>query len=190
MRFYFDKREVEELLISAAVAAFVFSFRELLHADYYGALSVSLAVFLGFVLHESAHKITAIKYGNYARFVMWKEGLAIALLLAFVTLGKFVFLAPGAVMIGTLRGTLSSRENAVISAAGPMTNILIAAACYLLALFIPIQMLRLIVVINGYIAFFNLLPIPPLDGSKIIWYSIVVWIALMAVACFFAFFAF
>ncbi len=65
------------------------------------------------------------------------------------------------------------RDTALIALAGPVTNILIALLLSLVIKFInlPLQVsqpLFSIVVINLGLAFFNLIPVPPLDGSKII----------------------
>ena len=36
--------------------------------------------------------------------------------------------------------------------------------------------------LNAFLAFFNLLPIPPLDGSKIVTWKLPVYVVVMAVA--------
>ncbi len=69
------------------------------------------------------------------------------------------------------------KDIALVSLAGPLTNILLAViSALILKLFVFIPFLNNnilsaifgeIVVINLYLAIFNLLPIPPLDGSKI-----------------------
>jgi Zn-dependent protease len=65
------------------------------------------------------------------------------------------------------------RDIALTAAAGPITNILIAV---ILSLFIHLLALNLNlyraftygITINIFLAIFNLLPLPPLDGSKVI----------------------
>jgi len=66
---------------------------------------------------------------------------------------------------------------AMVAGAGPLTNIVIAIFFGLLLRFLlpvvslsqsMISALSLIVIINLLLAFFNLIPIPPLDGSKIL----------------------
>ncbi|MCD6434530.1 MAG: site-2 protease family protein, partial [Candidatus Diapherotrites archaeon] len=44
--------------------------------------------------------------------------------------------------------------------------------------------------INFFLAFFNLLPVPPLDGSKVIVWNKFVWLITIAVAGFASFFLF
>jgi Zn-dependent protease len=42
--------------------------------------------------------------------------------------------------------------------------------------------------INSWLAFFNLLPLPPLDGSKVIVWKWQVWLLLIGIASFLVFF--
>ncbi len=174
----FTKDELKDLALSTLALGFIFSLSSF-SLPYFIILTIVLA--LSFIPHELAHKMVAMRYGHYARYVMWKEGLFFALLLAIITGGNFIFAAPGAVMISKLRfGT--SRENAMISVAGPTTNLLVALTSYLIYQIHPLSLLYILMRINAFLAFFNLLPIPPLDGSKIIWYSIPLWAALISLA--------
>jgi Zn-dependent protease len=61
----------------------------------------------------------------------------------------------------------------LVAAAGPISNILLALATGLFSRIIPLSevgttIVGLIVIINISLAFFNLIPVPPLDGSKIV----------------------
>lgn len=63
--------------------------------------------------------------------------------------------------------------NLMVAIAGPSMNLLIAVILAMVARFLPIESIAFsiidaIVYINILLAFFNLLPIPPLDGSKIL----------------------
>jgi Zn-dependent protease len=175
----FTRGEIKELAISTIALGFIFSVSHL-SILYFLVLTSILA--LSFVPHELAHKFVAIRYGHHARYVMWKEGLIFALLLAIITGGNFIFAAPGAVMISRMSIYSNSRENAIISAAGPASNIIMAAIAYTLYQFYPIFIFSALTQINAFLAFFNLLPIPPLDGSKVIWYSIPLWAVMIVTA--------
>ena len=144
---------------------------------YFFILSI-LTVGPGFVFHELSHKFVAQRYGFWAEFRMWPQMLVLALI---TSLLGFIFAAPGATYIS---GTnISTDENGKISIAGPLMNILIAF------LFVPFLLFGqgfladlgfVGVLINLFLAAFNLLPFGPLDGAKVFKWSKIVWIAMFA----------
>lgn len=121
----FISREVRDILISMLVITLVFAYLfsgrnfQVLYSSVIIPVTF-IAVGMGFVLHELAHKFVAIRYGFWAEYRLWIEGLFLALISA--ALG-FVFAAPGAVYI---HGEYISKEqNGKISLAGPATNIIL-----------------------------------------------------------------
>lgn len=184
--------EFLHLFIAWISLAFFFSFRFLLAnlASFLIFFSISLiAVGSGFVLHELAHKYTAIRYGHWAEFRLSPQGLLLALVFTVATFGQFIFAAPGATVIipaGYLVGFgLSKKENGIISLAGPITNLILAAVFYSLSFLsqliqgsIAHWFLLLCIYgsfINVWLAAFNLIPIGVLDGRKIISWNPLVW---------------
>src|SRR5664280_2909259 len=96
----FTAREVRDIVISMLVIAVIFAY--LLsggNMNNFIALipALLIAVGLGFVLHELAHKFVAMRYGFYAEFRIWFEGLIFAVITAIII--KLAFVAPGAVYI-------------------------------------------------------------------------------------------
>lgn len=61
---------------------------------------------------------------------------------------------------------------AMVGAAGPLSNLIVAFICAILVRVLPVSnftfILSLVVFANILLAIFNLVPIPPLDGSKIL----------------------
>jgi Zn-dependent protease len=127
------------------------------------------------------HKIIAQRYGCWAEFRVWPQGLLLAVISAFV---GFLFAAPGAVYV---RGHLSKEQNGKVSAAGPLTNIAVASFLLPVIFLVPgitgeIRTLIIMVcILNVFIGGFNMIPFPPLDGSKIIKWNPVIWIGMLVV---------
>lgn len=64
------------------------------------------------------------------------------------------------------KGNMYVLKNLIISMAGPITNIIL----FIIALFLPIELMlkEKIIYLNAIIAIFNLIPMYPLDGSKVL----------------------
>lgn len=181
----FTAREIRDILISMSIIAVIFAYL-LSRGDVntFVALipALLLTVGLGFVLHELAHKFIAVRYGFYAEFRMWLEGLIFALITAFLV--HVVFIAPGAVYI---HGQHISREqNGKISIAGPLVNIALAILFLSLMPFVTLnptdiwgfEFANIVLfgfAINSILAAFNLLPISIFDGAKVIKWNPLLW---------------
>ncbi len=156
---------------------------------YYFLLAI-LTVGPGFVFHELSHKFVAQRYGFWAEFRMWPMGLLLALV---TSLLGFIFAAPGATYISGMNITKS--ENGKISLAGPLVNVVIAALFLPMALFghgFEAEIGGFGSYINIFLALFNLLPIGPLDGSKVFRWNFPVWLVMflaLAVSFYYLFFA-
>jgi Zn-dependent protease len=169
--------------IGIAVAVLTLAFAIAIDSNpfWVGLLLAALAVLTGFLPHELGHKLVAQHFGARAEFRVFPLGLVVALISSFF---GFVFAAPGAVYID---GRLSSKENGLVSLAGPGVNIAIASALIATSFLFPIgnlvgDTLWIVGSVNAYLAAFNLLPIPPLDGSKVFKWNKVVWIGSIAIA--------
>jgi Zn-dependent protease len=149
-----------------------------------------ITVGIGFILHEMAHKFTAIRYGYWAEFRKDNSMLLIAIVLA--SLVGFVFAAPGATVIynnsSDGRG-LSREQNGKISAAGPVVNLLLCilfAALFVLSGGLTSMNGNILaqiglagIQINAMIAAFNMLPLSILDGNKVFSWNIPVFFVLI-----------
>ncbi|MDE1854789.1 MAG: site-2 protease family protein [Candidatus Micrarchaeota archaeon] len=184
-------REVEDILI--ADAALTIGFALVLSGGLFGLSSVAflyllpiafVAVSLSFILHELMHKFVAQRFGAIAAFRKSDSGIIITLV---TSLFGFLVGLPGATVIYAPHFT--RQEEGYVSLAGPLTNFVVFAIFFLAgnALFphfgssvtgilfgaslssIPYLQIALsfTVFISIYLAFFNMLPIFPLDGSKV-----------------------
>ncbi len=172
-------RELLDFILSIIVLSFAFSYGYIIRGSLNLIPAIIIAITSSFALHELAHRSIARANGVYAKYKAWYVGLLLALVLTIATQGRFIFAAPGAVVIYT--AWYSPAIEASIAIAGPLINIVIGFICLILSF--PIhgiinQYLQIIGGINTFIALFNLLPIPPLDGYKVFRASIIKWVIL------------
>ncbi len=189
--FRFTGKEIRDLIISFIVIALGFTI--LYSNGDYSHITlifpiVMIGVGVGFIFHELGHKFVAMHYGYYAEYELWPTGLLIALASSFF---GFIFAAPGAVVIYS--NGMEEKTNGIISIAGPIVNIILGLIFFLilgsLGNFVYTEtgaIVYLICVlgtrINFFLAAFNLLPIPPLDGSKVMAWSVPIWLITFAIA--------
>ena len=171
-----SKIEIRDLTISVIVLALAFSS---FHLNEFPTML--LIIVLVFVFHELAHKYVAQKYGCFAEYRIWPLGLALSLISSFTGV---IFAAPGAVYISPYKhkkfafsiAHLTEKEYGKISLSGPFTNIVVGLASLALLFLYPLELFSTISQISFFLAFFNLLPIFPLDGSKVFYWDKKIWL--------------
>jgi Zn-dependent protease len=151
---------------------------------------VAIMLLIGFPVHEFAHALAAYRLGDGTAKLFGRLTLnpiahfdplgGILLAVSFIAAGfGFGWAKPTPVNPANLAG--GRRGEALVAAAGPLSNLVLAAVAalplrYILAnpelqVQIPsivLQILSLFILINLVLMIFNLLPIPPLDGSKVL----------------------
>lgn len=176
--------EIRDILVAIGILTIAFSIVLISSEDLVTNLAYAFVIVVaGFFVHEMAHKMVARRYGCWAEFRADFRMLGLALLMSFF---GFLFAAPGAVMIA---GRITPSQNGKISIAGPASNILVAALC------LPFWAMELegvpdfvatgtygLTFLCGFLALFNLLPIPAFDGVKVWAWNKLVYIAALLAA--------
>jgi Zn-dependent protease len=188
-----SRREVRDIAIAYAVLTFdlilIFSGSTFLFG--YGATGLVYALtpgivavaatagFTGFVAHELAHKFIAERRGFWAEFRMSPAGLALSL---FTALIGFLWGAPGATVVSGM-SEYDRADWGRTSVAGPLTNVAFGLAflgagigTYSFDAGLATGLL-LLAWINGWFGTFNLIPFGPLDGRKVLHWSVRAWLA-------------
>jgi Zn-dependent protease len=175
---YFSPKELKHLTIAALLVIGV-GLTAGLYIDYSPipwaiALTASAIILAtSFFAHEIAHKVTAQKRGLWAEFRLTMWGAVMTMIFMLMPT-PFKLISPGAVMIS---GSAKLEEIGKISIAGPTTNIALSTIL-LGAAFIPngyFPILLLGALLNGFMAFFNLIPLGILDGFKIFNWDKKIW---------------
>ena len=135
---------------------------------------IALALVLSLAVHEFAHAYTADRLGDTTPRRAGRVTLnPLAHLDPFGTI-LLLFAGFGFAKPVPVNGNNLGRWGMLwVAAAGPISNLLIAIVAALLLKFLPLTSLTFLVLntvlgINVVLAVFNLLPIPLLDGSRII----------------------
>ncbi|QLG27042.1 metalloprotease [Halorarum halophilum] len=138
---------------------------------------------VGFLLHELAHKVVAVRFGQQAAF---RADYGMLFLAVVSAMAGFLFAAPGAVHH---RGRITPREHGLIALAGPAVNVVLGA------LFLPVLIVSTGmglptlsrvgsygVAVNFFLAAFNLIPFGPLDGATVRKWSTPIWLVCFLVS--------
>ncbi|HIH26773.1 MAG TPA: peptidase M50 [Methanoregulaceae archaeon] len=192
-----SRRERFDLIVAWVAIAIAFS---LIFVRQEGAVTLNrylillglslVTVGVGFVLHELAHKFTAMRFGYWAEFR--KDNLMLLVAVVLAALVGVVFAAPGATII--YGAGVTREQNGKISAAGPAINLMLCIPFALLLLvggsLNPATTSRSILLmagmvglqVNAMIAAFNMLPVSVLDGKKVLAWNPVVFAVLIIAA--------
>lgn len=148
-----------------------------------GALLLGLAIAV--ILHEVAHGFVALKLGDPTAYYagrltlnplkhvdLW--GTILIPLFLIITNAGFLFGWAKPVPVNYFNLRYGKYGPLIVALAGPLTNFAVLVVAGLLARVSPPgtalpYLFTRIALVNGVLMLFNLIPIPPLDGSKVLY---------------------
>ncbi len=187
-RYYgFTPLEARSLAIAVLVTAFVFSFKEWGYGSafdfkigFFNYFNAILIVALSFLVHISMQRIWALGTGFRLEWKMWSFGLLFALIMAFLTNGAIWWLVlPGGIILhhmaghrlGWFRYDINYWALGLTTATGVIASVVLVIIFKALSVFVSNSLIDKLIIFNIAYALCSLLPIPPLDGSRIFYGS-------------------
>ncbi|MEK6984304.1 MAG: hypothetical protein AABX33_07055 [Nanoarchaeota archaeon] len=184
-RYYkFTPYELKGLLVSIFVIAFIISFDEWGTANFnlgmglYNLFNSVLIVALSILVHDAGQRLFGLIAGYRVEFKMWLFGLLSALIAAFANNGRIPYLwiiVPGGFMLhhlaghrlGWFRYGINYFGQAMVALAGPLFTLMLIILLKVISIFNTSFLIEKAIRFNVIYMIISLLPIPPLDGSKI-----------------------
>ncbi len=185
--FPFQKAEMRNIIATILVIGFMYGFNdnsktfELAHWTYnlIVSIAISAVTILVFVIGQ---RLIGIYNGYRIEFQMWWPGLILALIITFISRGYIWIPVAGGMLVhfhkghrlGYFRYGLNMLSTGLSAAAGPIACILFATIIKQINLFILPTTLPIIDKLYWFSLIFalvNMLPIPPLAGSKLLFNS-------------------
>ena len=183
--------EFFDIVFGFSLIVLVFGFFQFItRGEWWGFLIAGILVGTAFVPHEMAHKVVAIRKGQFARYILWVRGLLFTLLTLIIGIGLIV---PGFVAIVPMSRQMNKKDLGLVAFAGPAINAIIGAVSMALGLLVhygvfalaPIfaepNIFILITQFNALIALFNCIPVWQLDGAKILKWNKIAFFGLVAI---------
>ncbi len=189
-----SRQATQTLIVIGLVALAVYGLRHRVGLD---SLLIFVVIIPSIILHEVSHGVAALGFGdptarNAGRLTLNPlphvdpiGTLVLPGIMALVGVGAFGYAKPVPVNPGRMRSPRN--DSLVVSLVGPLTNLVLAAAATLVLRFarpasvvtsirvlglgsvaVGDRLLYLAGFLNVLLAVFNLIPVPPLDGSAVI----------------------
>lgn len=181
-RYYsFSPSELRGLAISTIVIAFIISFKDWgteevnLAIGFFNFLQAMLIVAVSIWVHVSVQRVWALGTGYKLEWKMWNIGIFLGLIFVFLSNGNLWLILPGGFIVhhmgghrlGWFRYGINFYSLGIIAVMGCVGSILLAILFKTIGGVVLSAFIQKAILFNLAYALFSMLPIPPLDGSRI-----------------------
>lgn len=188
--YWFTSAEIRSLAATVLIVAFIISFADWgkgatpdLTEGLFNFLIAVIITAVTFFVRESVRRIAALSVGYRAEYKVWWWGLLLGLVIVFISRGYVWILLPGGILLhhlaghrlGHFRYGLNFFGLGMVSMTAPIANVVMAVIIKSVNLYLNSGVLTKAVYLNLLLAIFSVLPIPPMDGSKMFFGSRMVY---------------
>lgn len=181
-RYYkFNSHELRGLIISILIISFIISFKEWGTTSFgfgvgiFNLFNSLLIVALSILVHDTGQRLWGLAIGYRVEFKMWSFGLLFGLVIAFLSNGNLWLIVPSGFVLhhlaghrlGWFRYGINYFGQAMVALAGPLFTLMLIILLKVLTVFSSSALIEKAIIFNVVYLITSLLPIPPLDGSKI-----------------------
>ncbi|MBI2108265.1 hypothetical protein HYT54_04005 [Candidatus Woesearchaeota archaeon] len=181
-RYYaFTNSELVGLVSSIIVIAFIISFKDWgvekfdASAGLFNFFNAILIAALSIMVHDAGQRIVGLLIGYRIEYKVLPSGLITTLLVTFVTNGNIWIILPSHFVLhhmaghrlGFFRYGINQIGQAMVALAGPLASISLVIILKIIHVFAPTPLLEKAILFNVVYIITSMLPIPPIDGSKI-----------------------
>ncbi|MBW2975560.1 hypothetical protein KY366_07605 [Candidatus Woesearchaeota archaeon] len=181
-RYYkFRPSELRDFIITILILSFIISFKEWGREEFnlitglFNWFNAALIVTLVFIIYNFAQRLAGWSVGYNAEYKIWVTGILISLIFVFLSKGKIWVFLPGGILvhhlaghrIGHFRYEINYFQNGMIAVAGTVSLITIAAVFKIVNAFMYSYLLDKLIAFCIVLAIYDILPIPPLSGSRL-----------------------
>lgn len=194
--FWPDAKEWRGMLIAIVAVAFIISFN-----DWGSGANVSvsegmmnwllsgLIVAIVFLVHDFAQRFWALAIDFRKEYKMWGIGLVLGVVAAFLFRGEVWLIVPAGFIVhhmvshrlGWFRYGINYFAIGMIALAGPLALVVLLMILNLLSLQFAGPFLDKMMLVTAVYAITSMVPIPPLDGSKVYFASRMLYAFMMPV---------
>ena len=192
----FKEKEIKDFVLSIFsistlfIISNLFSNTQFLNDLFIGLIITTISLFTKIY----AEKRVAEKYDCNVVYNFEYNLFLISLLIGFLTGGTIIFPIVGTITVisayytrlGHKYVNITQREKGLINLSGPISNIILALISLILY---PINnyFFQQLLNLNVLMSVFSLIPAPPLEGSKVLWWNRLVWLITFLISLFLVF---
>jgi hypothetical protein len=194
-RYFWPKgSEWVDFIIASLVLGFIISFKDWgigesvdFNSGLVNLLWAVFIVMLSLFVHDSAQRLWALGIGYRVEVKKTGIGLGVGLFVVFISNGSFWLLIPSWFFIhhltthrlGWFRYGINYFGQGLVALAGSIAIITLLFVFKLIGTVAPSALIDKAIMFNVIYVITNLIPIPPLDGSKIYWGSRMLYAFMM-----------